>query len=420
MSLGSASSHPMSTRTPRSILALVAPGLIVAATGVGAGDLATAGFAGSKIGLTVAWAIALGAFMKFVLNEGLARWQLATDSTLLEGVARRLGRWAIVVFLLYLVPFSFFVGGALIAATGVATHALVGWPADPATAKLFWGAMGSALAAIVAFKGGFALFERLMAISIGVMFIAVCATAVRLAPDWGTLAAGFVPSDPGEGEPREWTIGLIGGVGGTVTILCYGYWMRQAGRRDAAQLATCRLDLAVAYLFTGLFGIAMLVIANGLPLEGQGTGLLVALAANIESALGPSGRLIFLLGAWAAIASSLLGVWQSVPMLFVDALQCLRGTPPVAIEALPTTRAARWFLMALATVPLLQASIGFAAAQKAYAVYGAYFLPLLALALLVLNGRASFVGVFRNRPWTAISLIGVLLFFVVAAVAGGR
>lgn len=401
-------------------LALIGPGLIVAATGVGAGDLATAGFAGSKIGLAVAWAIALGAIMKFVLNEGLARWQLATDSTLLEGVARHLGRWAIVVFLLYLVPFAFFVGGALIAATGVATHALVGWPADPATAKFFWGTMGSALAAIIAFKGGFALFERLMAVCIGVMFIAVCATAVRLAPDWSTLAAGFVPSDPGEGEPREWTIGLIGGVGGTVTILCYGYWMRQAGRRDAAQLATCRLDLAVAYLFTGLFGIAMLVIANGLPLEGKGTGLLVALAANIESALGPSGRLIFLLGAWAAIASSLLGVWQSVPMLFADALQCLRGTPPVAIEALPTTRAARWFLMALATVPLLQASIGFAAAQKAYAVYGAYFLPLLALALLVLNGRASVVGVFRNRPWTAISLIGVLLFFVVAAVAGGR
>ena len=91
----------------------------------------------------------------------------------------------------------------------------------------------------------------------------------------------------------------------------------------------------------------------------------------------------------------------------------------MAIEDLPKTRSARWFLLALATVPILQASIGFAAAQKAYAVYGAYFLPLLALALLVLNGRASLVGALRNRPWTALSLIGVLLFFVVAAVAGG-
>lgn len=399
-------------------LALLGPGLIVAATGVGAGDLATAGFAGSKIGLAVAWAIALGAFMKFVLNEGLARWQLATDSTLLEGVARHVGRWAIVVFLLYLLPFSFFVGGALIAATGVATHALVGWPADPATAKLFWGAIGSLVAAAIVFRGGFALFERAMAIAIGVMFVAVCITAIRLLPAWGELAAGFVPSDPGEGEPRGWTIGLIGGVGGTVTILCYGYWMRQAGRRGSGELQRCRIDLAVAYLFTGLFGVAMLVIANGVEIEGKGAGLLLSLAASIEHALGPSGRLVFLIGAWAAIASSLLGVWQSVPMLFADAMQCLRGTPPVAIEDLPTTRTARGFLLALATIPLLQASIGFAAAQKAYAVYGAYFLPLLAVVLLALNGRVGLVGALRNRPWTTLALLALLAFFAFAGLAG--
>jgi Mn2+/Fe2+ NRAMP family transporter len=399
-------------------LALLGPGLIVAATGVGAGDLATAGFAGSKIGLAVAWAIALGAFMKFVLNEGLARWQLATDSTLLEGVARHVGRWAIVVFLIYLLPFAFVVGGALISATGVATHALVGWPADPASAKLVWGAIGSLVAAAIAFRGGFALFERIMAISIAVMFVAVCATAIRLLPAWGELAAGFVPSDPGEGEPRDWTIGLIGGVGGTVTVLCYGYWMRQAGRRGSGELQRCRIDLAVAYLFTGLFGIAMLVIANGLEIDGKGAGLLLSLAAKIETALGPGGRLVFLIGAWAAIVSSLLGVWQSVPMLFADAMQCLRGTPPVAIEDLPTTRSARWFLLALATIPLLQASIGFAAAQKAYAIYGAYFLPLLAVVLLALNGRVGLVGALRNRPWTALALLALLAFFAFAGLAG--
>jgi hypothetical protein len=30
------------------------------------------------------WAVAVGAFFKFVLNEGIARWQLATGSTALE------------------------------------------------------------------------------------------------------------------------------------------------------------------------------------------------------------------------------------------------------------------------------------------------------------------------------------------------
>ena len=46
---------------------LVGPGILVAATGVGAGDLATAGFAGSQLGVAVLWAILVGAFFKFVL-----------------------------------------------------------------------------------------------------------------------------------------------------------------------------------------------------------------------------------------------------------------------------------------------------------------------------------------------------------------
>ena len=64
---------------------IVAPGILVAATGVGAGDLIFASFAGSNIGLTVLWVAAVGAVLKWMLTEGLARWQMATNTTLLEG-----------------------------------------------------------------------------------------------------------------------------------------------------------------------------------------------------------------------------------------------------------------------------------------------------------------------------------------------
>ena len=53
---------------------VIALGILVTATGVGAGDLATAAFAGNKLGTAVLWAVLLGAFLKFVLNEGLMRW----------------------------------------------------------------------------------------------------------------------------------------------------------------------------------------------------------------------------------------------------------------------------------------------------------------------------------------------------------
>ena len=58
-------------------IAVIGPGLLVAATGIGAGDLATASFAGSHLGTAVLWAALIGAFLKFEVDEGLARWQLA-------------------------------------------------------------------------------------------------------------------------------------------------------------------------------------------------------------------------------------------------------------------------------------------------------------------------------------------------------
>ena len=76
----------------KSLFSILGPGILVAATGVGAGDLATAAFAGSKLGVAVLWAVMLGALIKFFLTEGLTRWQLATGETLLEGSMSRLGR----------------------------------------------------------------------------------------------------------------------------------------------------------------------------------------------------------------------------------------------------------------------------------------------------------------------------------------
>lgn len=400
----------------RSILTIVGPGLLVAATGVGAGDLATAGFAGSKLGMIVLWAIVLGAAMKYVLNEGLARWQLATDTTLLEGTRQRIGAWAIIIFLIYLIPFSFFVGGALMSALGVATHSIIGWPVDPSVAKLVWGGVGSVLATILVLSGGFKVFERVMAAGIAVMFVAVIWTAVRLGADAQAMVQGLIPRHPGNGEPLEWTIGLIGGVGGTVTVLCYGYWIKQAGRTGMSEVRACRLDLAVAYIATALFGVAMLVIASGIEIEGKGTGLLVKLSERLNEALGPAGAMIFLIGAWAAIASSLLGVWQSVPMLFTDACQVLRSSGRCPIEHLPRTWTYRIFLLLLASLPMLQAGLGFATVQRIYAMVGAFFLPLLAIVLLFLN-RRRFIGKASNRPWTSMALLGVLAFFAWAAIA---
>src|SRR5688572_29190944 len=159
------------------LLATLAPGILVAATGVGVGDIAGAGFAGSKLGYAILWAAVLGSFVKFVVNEGLARWQLATGRTLLEGAVLHFGRPVKWLFLVYLLVWSWAVGSALISASGVAAHALLPLSDEAQPGKVFWGVAHSAAAVALILVGGFPRFQHAMTVTFVFTFVAVIATA---------------------------------------------------------------------------------------------------------------------------------------------------------------------------------------------------------------------------------------------------
>lgn len=394
----------------------LAPGLLVAATGVGAGDLLTASLGGSAIGLAILWAAGAGALLKWFLNEGLARWQMATGTTLLEGWIAKLGAWIRWVFLVYLLIWSVFTGGALVNACGVAGSALLSLFDDPRVSKIVWGFAHSAAGLVLVRLGGFKLFERLMGVFISIMFVTVIATALLSDPDWSAVVRGLViPSFP-EGS-LTWVLGLMGGVGGTVTLMSYGYWIREAGRTGHDGLAACRRDLGVGYVMTALFGLAMVIIGSRLDLEKGPGGLAnvsIIIADQLALTLGPVGRWAFLIGFWGAVFSSLLGVWQSVPYLAADFFALRRGRVAGQPRDLDftKTKAYRVYLYGLAIVPLPLLWLSVKQAQLAYAVFGSLFMPLLALTLLIMNNRRDWVGDrFRNGPVTNAVLVATLAFF---------
>jgi Mn2+/Fe2+ NRAMP family transporter len=398
------------------------PGILIAATGVGAGDLATASFAGSQLGVAILWAVVVGGLLKFTLTEGLARWQLVTGNTLLEGIAQHFGRIVGWLFLPYLLLWSFFVASALMSACGITLHAMIPLFKDASDAKIFFGILSSLIGLGLVLIGGFKLFEKIMVVCIGMMFITVVTTALLLWPGTEAVLSGlFIPTIPdAQGAGVTWTVALMGGVGGTLTILCYGYWIKEKGRTSIKAIKTCRIDLAAGYLITILFGVAMVIIGSTIEIEGSGAGLLIALADSLEKPLGATGSWLFLIGAFCAIFSSLLGVWQAVPYLFADSWRLfLRPMHQPLSQAAPTdiTKSTpyRFYLFALAFIPMLGLLIGFKETQKLYAVTGALFVPLLAIALLILNGKREWMGDYTNRAFSIIVLLAALAFFATMA-----
>ena len=398
---------------PLSLLALAGPGLLMAATGVGAGDLATASFAGSHLGVAVLWAVVIGGFLKFVLTEGLARWQLATGQTLLEGIAHHMGLLPGLLFLPYLLLWSFFVSSALMSACGVTLHALIPVFTDAADGKIAFGILCSLAGLGLVRAGGFRLFEIVMNVCISIMFVTVIMTALLLWPGTGPVLQGLlIPTVPDAGGSGWiWTVALIGGVGGTLTILCYGYWIREKGRFGPGEIRNCRIDLGVSYTMTVLFGLAMVIIGSTIEIEGRGAGLLVALGESLGRELGPVGGWLFLLGAFGAVFSSLLGVWQSVPYLFADTVRLFVRSGARASSVDTSAPSYRLYMIAIAIIPMTGLFMSFREIQKLYAVVGAGFMPLLAILLLVMNGRRAWVGEFRNRWPATLSLLATAVFF---------
>ena len=380
----------------------------MAATGVGAGDLLTASFAGAQTGLILLWTVVIGALFKWGLNEGIARWQMATGTTLLEGWNDRLGGWIRWVFLVYFVFWTLMVGGALISACGVAGEGLFSI-GEAGTSRIVWGIVHSLVGLGIVLVGGFRFFEKIMTLCVAVMFAGVLVTALLLPHDWGSVASGtLIPRLP-EGS-LSLVLGVLGGVGGTVTLLSYGYWIRERGRKGEEGLRTSRIDLAVAYTATALFGMAMILIGSRIEIGGKGTDVALQLAAQLESVLGPFGKHLFLIGFWGAVFSSLLGVWQSAPYIFADFIHTGKRSKPADLTR---TGAYRACLFAIAILPTSLLWFSVKQVQIAYAVMGALFMPLLALTLLLMNNRTDWVGPrFRNPLFINLILAVTRLVFL--------
>lgn len=387
-------------------LSILGPGIAIAATGVGAGDFISATNAGAKYGNILLWAAVYGAVLKFALNEGVARWQLATGTTVLEGWVEKFGRPLQYFFIFYLVIWSFFVGSGLISACGLAGHALF-----PQLSVNTWGILHSLVGVVIVWYGRYASFERVMKWMAALMFVSLILCAVALRPNIMEILRGIaLPSVP-PGSVAT-IMSVLGGIGGSLTILCYGYWIREAGRSDATFLRDIRIDLGAAYLLTGLFGVAVNIIGAQIKTEAAGSqAILISMGDQMDAAIGPIGRYTLYLGFWGAVATSLLGVWQGIPYMFADFVALVKRAEGPARDKIlsQTSPYYRGFLLFLAFPTMLALLLKQPVSiVLIYTVIGALFMPFLAGALLYMNTRREWIGNLRSG-WLANAFIVLAL-----------
>ena len=394
-------------------LQLAGPGLIVAATGIGSGDVVSATVGGARYGVVLLWTIAIGAFFKFVLQEGIARWQLATGMTVVEGWAEYLPSWVKIYFGLYLVLWTVAVSAALTNATGLGISNLTGGGIPQS-----WGAViHSFIGCAFVLTGGYSGFGRLMRILVGVMGFSILLCAILTFDNPGQALRGLlIPVIPMGSSAA--VLSIIGGVGGSITVLSYCYWMREEKISGASALSFVRGDIAAAYAFTALFGMAVMLIANqAFFTEGVAISdaqAVAKMAGMLGGLLGSFGVYAYSIGFWAAVFASLLGVWQSVPYLYADFYSIMTGASPAVRDANTqvTSTPYRLALLFITLAPLPFAFVGRPLLIiVSYTIIGSFFVPFLAATLLYLNNRVDWPSPVPRNHWTTNALLAVILVF---------
>jgi Mn2+/Fe2+ NRAMP family transporter len=395
-------------------LRIIGPGLVLAATTVGIGDFISNAVAGERYGMTFAWAIVLAVVLKYFLTEGLGRWHLASGQTIIHGW-NSLGRGMTAFVAVYLVIWAFFFGAAGPSVVGLATNAMFPILSVPA-----WAVVHSLVAFLFVWVGRYQLFENVMKVLIVCKVVVVVVIAALLRPDIGQIVSGLVPKVPA--GSLLYAVGIVGGLGGTLALASYGYWVRDKGWRSPSWVPIMRLDAGLGYVVTAIFGVAVMVIGAEL-LFGTGRSIgdeegLVNLADPLGERFGSIVRWVFLAGLWAISFASVIGVWNGMSYLFADIVRTLRGIPeeeagPHISEKSPAYRSFL-ILLTFPTIPLIVLGQPVALVLL-WTAMGAVFLPFLATTLLWLLNSSRVERGYRNKPVSVSNIvlgISVIIFLV--------
>lgn len=298
------------------MLKTLGPGLVWAAAAIGVSHLVQSTRAGAAYGFALVGVVILANLLKYPFFEFGPRYAAATGESLVDGY-RRLGRWALGLFLVVTFGTMFTVLAVVTVVTGSLATQVVG----PALSPAGYSAVILAVCALILIPGRYPLLDALVKVIMVVLTLStVAAVAVAFfSPTRGQPAAG--PS-PWSLEALPFVVALVGWMPSAIDIsVWHSLWTlersRQTGYRP--RLSQVLFDFNLGYVGTAVLALGFLTLGafvlhgSGVALPESGAAFAAELVRVYTELLGGWSRPVIALAAFTTMFSTTLTVADAFP-----------------------------------------------------------------------------------------------------------
>jgi Mn2+/Fe2+ NRAMP family transporter len=385
----------------------IGPGMVLAASIVGSGELIATTTLGAQVGFVALWIILVSCAIKPVVQGELGRFTIATGQTGLEGFNRlpgpRLGvSWLIWLWALTVTLTLLQVGG-MYGGVGQVLNLIV-----PSVSVNLWVGVCLAITLAVLLGGGYDRVERFAIVKVGLFtLLTVCAAVVLLrrpgAASMDALRSGLSLQLPPAGLATAIAVFGITGVGATELVM-YPYWCIEKGYarfvgppdsspqwvvRARGWIRVMQLDITCSLVIYTLATIAFYLLGAGvlheLKVVPTARETLPILSGIYTQTLGTWALWLFYAGATITLYGTVFASTAAHARVFADGMRLMGKY--ARDDAASRVRWRSRFVVLLATTPAVLYWFIESPVQMVVAggIAQALLLPLLGLAAIYLR-----------------------------------
>lgn len=387
------------------------PGFVVILTWLGSGDIISAGISGGNYGYALMWVMVIALLMRFFFVTTIAKYQLCNpyQEGVLDGLVRLHPLYA--PFLLVVALLVGHINGTyMLAGIGETMVELVG-----IGRKWHWALVWVIIGLMIVFRPIYARVEWVFKGFMVLMTISLLGTAFWVGPNLSSILKGTLafqlPAKQGPFGAMVVAMAMVGAVGGSLMNLVYPYFLEQKGWQGPAYRRVQTYDFVLAIAVMIIFNLAVwtlgaeLVHASGKQIE-----TLADLTDLLGIVLGNGGRLLFFLGMFGAVYTSLLGSGIGLGYLASHAYQRWRGRQGATVDyrAHPVYPFVAIWILVSPLIWIFTDKADFVTLTLLANTLMVLLIPALAGGLWWITASSRLIGFRYRNSWWENSLMGFL------------